>query len=213
MARLFAQAFSTGSSRVQGLLPRSGAAAGGRGARPPRGGTAVESPYDNNTLANWTSGEDAAAPGRPGEDLPDWLASEKALRGDGETRVPTAIGSSRCVKGSRWPLAPGRFVATTAGHCRSPATTRRAASSRAGRSSPMHPGTDRPPIWSATFAPAHPSLAAGASASSSPITYLRQGTLHRALGPAATDPLKAGLAPPRGAGAPSRSRGGRSADA
>jgi hypothetical protein len=50
---------------------------------------AVDSLYDS-TLAHWLSGDEAAAPGRPaaaGEDLPDWLASEQALHGNGDTRV------------------------------------------------------------------------------------------------------------------------------
>jgi hypothetical protein len=50
---------------------------------------AVDDLYDS-TLARWFSGDDTAAPGRPaaaGENLPDWLASEQALHGKGDTRV------------------------------------------------------------------------------------------------------------------------------
>jgi hypothetical protein len=74
--------------RLAAALGAVTALIGGAYAVPPtRAG--VDSLYDS-TLAHWLSGDEAAAPGRPavaGEDLPDWLASEQALHGEGDTRV------------------------------------------------------------------------------------------------------------------------------
>jgi hypothetical protein len=79
---------------------------------------AVGDLYDS-TLAHWFSGEEPTPPGRPavaGEDLPDWLASEQALHGEGDARVLAEADGDELValrQGERISLGVAGFSQTT----------------------------------------------------------------------------------------------------